>query len=78
MYLESCMAVDAPNVYFRLMRSDKTFAQLFHEFTVLKQRLSQSADPLERREILLKMSDMLRETDTLAQHFLDERTPPER
>jgi hypothetical protein len=43
--------------------------QLLREFAALRLRLSQTADPIERRTLLVKMSAILRETDALAEEF---------
>jgi hypothetical protein len=59
------------------MRTNESSNQLLRELAVLKQRLSQTADPIERRTLLVKMSAILRQTDALAENFEVEQTPPE-
>jgi hypothetical protein len=51
--------------------------QLLREFGALRLRLNQTADPIERRTLLVKMSAILRETDALAEDYEVDRTPPE-
>lgn len=59
------------------MLPHKPSDQLLRELAVLKQRLSQAVDPIERRKLLVKMSAILRETDALAEDYEVDRTPPE-
>jgi len=59
------------------MRTNEPSNQLLRELAVLKQRLSQAVDPIERRKILVKMSAILRETDALAEDYEVDQTPPE-
>ena len=59
------MAVlEREHVFFGPMAANQTF-HLPHEFTILKQRLNQTADPVERVFILAKMSAIIREINPL-------------
>lgn len=52
------------------MTHNKPSDQLLRELAALKQRLTQAADPIERRTLLAKMSSLLRESDVLAEDYI--------